>query len=215
MELGCLRWALFLPLLTACAKPAVEVVPRPVYSLGYEETGEASWYSHPSQGWRAARGDVYDLSQMTGAHPILPLGSRVVVESLLNQRIVEVRITDRAPFTARPSLHLSPAAARALGALAPGVIPVRLRVVALPGSTLWTRSGSFSVHVASFTSEYRAQVLKDILEQAWAGAYVQRAEAGGQTFYRVRVGTYSTRREARRQALRLAAAGYPVIVMEE
>jgi hypothetical protein len=31
----------------------------------------------------------------------------------------------------------------------------------------------------------------------------------------VRVRTYSSRREARRQALRLAAAGYPVIVMEE
>lgn len=215
MEVGCLRWALFLPLLTACAKPAAEVVSRPVYSVGYEETGEAAWYSHPSQGRRAARGEVYDLSQMTGAHPILPLGSWVAVENLLSGRAAEVQITDRTPFTARPSLHLSPAAARALGALAPGVIPVRLRVIALPGSTLWTGSGSLSVHVASFTSEYRAQVLKEILEQAWAGAYVQRAEAGGQTFYRVRVGTYSTRREARRQALRLAAAGYPVIVMEE
>ena len=45
--------------------------------------------------------------------------------------------------------------------------------------------------------------------------YVQRAEVGGRTFYRVRVGTYASRLEAQRVAQRLAAVGYTVIVMEE
>lgn len=39
----------------------------------------------------------------------------------------------------------------------------------------------------------------------------RRAEVGGQTFYRVRVGTYASRLEAQR----LAAVGYTVIVVEE
>ena len=220
MKAGSLRWGFLLVvllLLTTCAKTQVEVVapPRPVYSVGYEEAGKAFWEAHPSQGRRPGRGEVYDMSQMTASHQTLPLGSRVVVESLLNRRIVEVRITDRDLSADRGILNLSPAAARALDALEPGVIPVRLRVVAPPGSPPTTGSRGFSIQVASFTLEYRATVLKDILDRAWAGAHVQRVEAADQSFYRVRVGTYSSRREARRLALRLAAAGYPVIVMEE
>jgi len=208
--------AALLFLLVACAKPPVVMVPppRPVF-VGYEETGEASWYGHPYHGRRTASGEVYDMSQMTAAHRTLPLGSRVVVENLLNGRAAEVRITDRGPFTGGRILDLSQAAARLLGAVEPGVIPVRLRVIGLPGSTVRTQSGAFSVQVAAFTSEHRAAVLKDMLDRAWADTYVQRAEVGGQTVYRVRVGTYATRREAHRVAQHLAAAGYEVIVMEE
>jgi rare lipoprotein A len=155
------------------------------------------------------------MSQLTAAHRTLPLGSWVIVESLLNGRTVEVRITDRGFSADRRILELSPAAARLLGAVGPAVLPVRLRVAGLPGSPPRSRGSAFSVEVASFTSEYRAQVLKDILDRAWHGAHVQRSEAAEQTFYRVRVGNYSTRREARRLALRLAASGYPVVVMEE
>lgn len=190
--------------LVACAKLAVVPV------VGYEETGAAVWDGHAPAGRR----EVYDMSQLTAGHRTLPLGSSVVVESLLNGRTVEVRITDRG-LGDRRILELSPAAARLLGAVGSAVLPVRLRVVRLPGSPPRVRGGAFSVEVASFTSEYRAQVLKDILEQAWRGAHVQRSEAAEQTFYRVRVGTYPTLREARRVALRLAASGYPVVVMEE
>ena len=194
----------------------MDVVPPPLpVAVGYEETGEASWDGHPRLGWRRASREVYDISQMTAAHRTLPVGSWVVVESLLNGRTAEVQITDRGALTEGRILDLSQAAARALGAVQPGVMPVRLRVATLPPSPPRTPSGSFSIQVASFTSEYRAAVLKDILAPAWLSTYVQRGEAGGQTLYRVRVGTYSTRREARRLALRLAAAGYPVVVMEE
>jgi len=220
MKAGSLRWGFLLVvllLLTACAKTQVEVVapPRPAYSVGSEEAGTAVWEAHPGQGRRPGRGEVYDMSQMTASHRTLPLGSRVGVESLLNRRIVEVRITGRDLSADGGILNLSPAAARALDALEPGVIPVRFRVVALPGSPPATGSRGFSIQVASFTSEYRATVLKDILDRAWAGAHVQRVEAADQSFYQVRVGTYSSRREARRLALRLAASGYPVVVMEE
>ena len=189
--------------------------PRPVF-VGYEETGEASWYGHPFHGRQAASGEVYDMSQLTAAHRTLPFGTWVAVENLLNRRTTEVRITDRGPFKDNRILDLSQAAARILGAVEPGVIPVRLRVIALSGSTGRTRSGGmFSVQVAAFSSEDRAVVLKDILDRTWEDAYAERAEVGGRTFYRVRVGKYATRQEARLLAQRLSAAGYTVIVIEE
>lgn len=201
--------------LAACAKPAVDILPLPAPVVSYEETGKAVWYGPPHDGRRPTSRQVFDMSQLTAAHRSLPLGSSVVVESLLNGRTVEVRVTDRAFLGDRRILELSPAAARLLGAVGSAVLPIRLRVAGLPGSPPRVRGGAFTVEVAAFTSEYRAQVLKDILDQAWRGAHVQRSEAAEQTFYRVRVGMYSTRGEARRVALRLAAAGYPVVVMEE
>lgn len=219
MNGGSLRWGLLLAalLLTACATARVEVVapPRPAYSVGYEEAGTAFWEAHRPQGRRPSRAEVYEMSQMTASHEAFPLDSRVVVENLLNRRIVEVRIAGRELSADRGILNLSPAAARALDALEAGVIPVRLRIVAVPGPPPTAGSRAFAIQVAAFTSEYRATVLKDILDRGWAGAHVQRVEAADRSFYQVRVGPYSSRREARRLALRLAAAGYPVVVMEE
>ncbi len=155
------------------------------------------------------------MSQMTAAHRALPFGTWVMVENLLNRRTAELRITDRGPFRDNRILDLSLAAARVLGAVEPGVIPVRLRVVGLPGSTQATQRAPFTVQVASFTSEVRALAFKDTLGPEWEGLSVQRAEVEGRVFYRVRVGTYATRPEAQRAAQRLAVAGYTVIVMEE
>lgn len=202
-----------LVLLTACAK--VGVVPPARAVLGYEETGEASWYGQPFHGRRAASGEVYDMSQLTAAHRTLPFDTWVAVENLLNRRTVEVRITDRGPFRDNRILDLSEAAARVLGAIGPGVIPVRLRVIGLAGPARATERGPFTVQLASFTSETRALALKDALGPQWEGASVQRAEVEGRVFYRVRVGTYASRLDARREAQRLAAAGYTVIVTGE
>lgn len=206
-------------LIAACARPPVVVVPPPPPGppafVGYEETGRASWYGHPYHGRRTASGEVYDMNQMTAAHRTLAFDSWVMVENLLNGRTVEVRITDRGPFAGNRILDLSYAAARVLRSVEIGVIPVRLRVIALPGSTRRGERGIFSVQVASFSSEYRATVLKQELARAWGGAYVERSEVGGQTFYRVRVGKYANRPEAQRMARRLAASGYEVIVVEE
>ena len=205
-----------LSLLAACAKPSVVTVPPPPpVFVGYEETGTASWYGKPYHGRQTASGEVYDMSQMTAAHRSLPFGSWVVVENLLNRRTLEARITDRGPFTGDRILDLSQAAARLLGAIGPGTIPVRLRVVALPGSTAEIPRGFFTVQVAAFTSEDRATLLKGLLDRDWAETYVQRAEIGGRTLYRVRVGKAVTRGEAQRLAQRLAAAGYDVIVVGE
>ena len=123
-------------LLAACASPGPTPptpvhMPHPVFD-GHEETGEASWYGHPYHGRRTASGEIFDMYQMTAAHPSLPFGTWVLVENSANGRSVQVRINDRGPHKSRRIIDLSYAAARVLGAVGPGVIPVRLRVIASP-----------------------------------------------------------------------------------
>ncbi len=69
------------------------------------------------------------MHALTAAHPTLPFGTRLRVVNLDNDRQVEVRINDRGPSVSGRILDLSYAAARALGATGPGVIPVRLTVL--------------------------------------------------------------------------------------
>ena len=127
--------------LAACASPRPApptAAPAPHLFVGHEETGEASWYGHPYHGRRTASGEIFDMYQMTAAHRTLPFGTWVVVENSANGRSVKVRINDRGPHKSRRILDLSYAAARVLGAIGPGVIPVRLRVIASPEAS-WGR----------------------------------------------------------------------------
>ena len=149
VRLGLIVGALFL--LSACATSRVATAPaRPApappprstapaapvpIAPGYEETGDASWYGHPYHGRKAASGETYDMNQMTAAHRTLPFGTRVRVESLVDGSAVEVRINDRGPFKDdKRIIDLSYAAGKLLGVVGPGVIPVKLRVVSLPGT---------------------------------------------------------------------------------
>ncbi len=203
-------------LVAACAGPrAAAPPPSPAATVGHEETGEASWYGPPYHGRRTASGEVYDMYQMTAAHQTLPLGTWVAVENLANGRVADVRINDRGPFVGRRILDLSYAAARMLGAVGPGVIPVRLRVFGLPAAGSEARGGSFSVQAGSFATEASALALKGELQRTWSGAFVRRADVGGRTVYRVRIGRFPTRQEAQRLAQQLAAVGHAVIVVED
>src|SRR2546428_7747809 len=124
--------AIGLLMLAACARTVTTSPARPTV-LGSEERGLASWYGYPHHGRRTASGEVYDMRDLTAAHRTLPLGTRVMVTNVDNGQVVEVRVNDRGPFTGGRILDLSYGAARILGAVGSGVIPVRLRVIALPG----------------------------------------------------------------------------------
>jgi rare lipoprotein A len=103
--------------------------PKPPPVVGGRQEGVASWYGPGFHGRRTANGEVYDQYELTAAHPSLPLGSRAVVTSLTNGRSVEVRINDRGPFVGGRIVDLSYAAARVIGMIGPGVVPVRLEVI--------------------------------------------------------------------------------------
>jgi rare lipoprotein A len=96
------------------------------------EIGEASWYGKAHHGKPTASGETYDMHELTAAHPTLPLGTRVLVTNLENGRSVQVRINDRGPTVKGRIIDLSYAAARRLGAIENGTIPVQVRVLSLP-----------------------------------------------------------------------------------
>ena len=88
--------------------------------------GVASYYGHVHQGRRMANGQRFDESKLTAASRTLPLGTRVKVTSLQNQKSVIVTITDRGPAVKTRVIDLSTAAARALGMISRGVDNVKV-----------------------------------------------------------------------------------------
>jgi peptidoglycan lytic transglycosylase len=118
---------------TAPPAPPTMLIPAepstPLTSLPPGETGRASWYGQSHQGKPTASGELFDMNALTAAHPSLPFGTRLRVVNLDNDRAVEVRVNDRGPSVAGRIIDLSYAAARALGAVGAGIIPVRVTVV--------------------------------------------------------------------------------------
>lgn len=92
-------------------------------------TGLASWYGQAHHGKKTSSGEVYDRTQLTAAHRTLPMGTRVRVTNVENDRSVVVRINDRGPFKRGRIIDLSQAAAREIGALGEGLFTVHLEVL--------------------------------------------------------------------------------------
>jgi rare lipoprotein A len=96
---------------------------------GYTETGVASWYGRKFHGHRTSNGEVYDMFQLSAAHPVLPIPSYVRVTNLDNGRNVLVRINDRGPFHPGRVIDLSYAGAAMLGYAGTGTARVRVEAV--------------------------------------------------------------------------------------
>lgn len=92
-------------------------------------TGRASWYGRAHHGLLTASGERYDMNALTAAHRSLPFGTRLRVTNLDNGEVVEVRINDRGPVIPGRILDLSYGAARRLGAVGAGVIPVSFTIL--------------------------------------------------------------------------------------
>ena len=122
------------PLKTASPASA-KLVPANVDKPPKAEIGHASWYGPRFHGKTTASGEVFDQQEFTAAHRNLPMGSRVRVTNLENEKSVEVEINDRGPFVDGRIIDLSRAAARALRMLEDGITRVRVELLALPGET--------------------------------------------------------------------------------
>jgi len=116
-------------LLAGCAAMAT-VEPARDGRARFVEEGLATWYGGRHHGGPTASGERFDMHAMTAAHKRLPFGTRVRVENRRNGRSVEVRINDRGPYGRGRIIDVSLAAARLLGMVEDGVVPVR--IVALP-----------------------------------------------------------------------------------
>lgn len=178
------------------------------------ETGVASWYGGEFHGRPTSSREIYDMNDMTAAHRSLPFGTYVMVTNLDNDRSAVVRINDRGPFVKDRIIDLSYASAQVLGLVGPGTARVRLEILrgfkapasAGPAAAVWLQVGAFSV-------QENAYAIKRRLEPAYPGVAVTRLETGTRTFFRVRVKTDEA--SAQGLAQRLAAEGYPVIIIRE
>lgn len=114
------------PSYSSSSKPATDLSQADLSK--YDTVGVASWYGKPYHGRRTASGKVYNMNQLTAAHPTLPFGTRVAVTNLENGRTVIVTINDRGPFKPNRIIDVSRKAAGQLGFLNQGL--TRVRVVA-------------------------------------------------------------------------------------
>ncbi|MGB8261673.1 MAG: septal ring lytic transglycosylase RlpA family protein [Terracidiphilus sp.] len=120
---------------TASATPDLIAPHKPAGSIPAEMLhGIASWYGGVFNGRRTASGERFDMYAMTACHPTLPFGTLVEVMNLSNRRAVTVKITDRGDLVDEGRIiDLSYGAARKLGMLKDGLVPVELKVIHLGG----------------------------------------------------------------------------------
>jgi len=116
--------------LMGTAKPPPDVPARTV------QVGLASYYGPGFHGEPTASGEIFNQYQMVAAHRSLPLGSVVRVTNLENRRRVVLRVIDRGPygrnFRKGTIIDVSKGAARRLGFIRDGLVPVRVEVLKLP-----------------------------------------------------------------------------------
>lgn len=88
--------------------------------------GIASYYAKKFHGRATTSGERYHPEKMTAAHQSLPLGTRVLVKNLANDKEVTVVVNDRCRKKSVPFIDLSRAAARKLGFLGEGKAKVAI-----------------------------------------------------------------------------------------
>jgi peptidoglycan lytic transglycosylase len=194
----------------------------------YKERGLASWYGRKFHNQKTSTGELYDMYAMTAAHPTLPLPSYAKVTSLTTGKSVIVRVNDRGPFHAGRIIDLSYAAAYRIGIAQVGSGQVEVESVfatgapPLPVQPLPTIAASepatpasipvgqeasgFVVQLGAFANNVNATAFVEHVANQIAplGVEAKVHEQGG--LYRVSVGPYPTRDDARRTADRLRSA---------
>jgi len=88
--------------------------------------GIARRYAKRYNGRRTSSGAIYNPQKLTAAHPTLPLGTRVKVVNLANNRSVIVTVNDRCRKHATPFIDLSRRAAHQLNFLHKSKANVRI-----------------------------------------------------------------------------------------
>ena len=219
MSFARIAFPLSLAMVTACgarsSRPPVSPSPSLPTSLP-TETGVASWYGPGFNGRPTASGEIYDQAAMTAAHKTIPLGSRIRVTNLENDRVIEVRVNDRGPFVGTRVLDLSHAAADKLGFVRQGTARVRIEVLYSPRPIDSIRSQvALTLQLGSFTSRENADRLRMRVEKNFRDVTVVTARASGTTVYRVQLGEFTSRNAAEVEAGRVRRAGFDAFVVEK
>ena len=155
------------------------------------------------------------MHDLTAAHRTLPMGTRALVTNRSTGEAAEVRINDRGPFKDSRVLDLSYGAALLLGAVGPGVIPVKIQVLELPDAAPAAASaGRYTIQLGAFSTKARADALRQSLERDGVATTVSAVGSGNDLYYRVRFGDYADRRAAEDAARTLATQGRRAVIVE-
>ena len=197
------------------------------HANGYTETGLASWYGRKFHGRKTANGEIYDMYGISAAHKTLPFNTVVTVRNLNNGRTLNLRINDRGPFVRGRIIDLSYGAAKELGLVGPGT--ARVELIAIGPAAGYSEpgisgridqpvdydSGKFTFQVGAFRERGNAENLRAKLERVYRNAHIATYDTGGDIYYRVRVGFFTSLTEARRGEQILIRDGYEPIVVAE
>ena len=187
----------------------------------YKERGIASWYGRKFHNGKTATGETYDMYAMTAAHPTLPLPSYARVTNVATGTSVIVRVNDRGPFHPGRVIDLSFAAAHRLGiaqkgsgevdveSILPATAPPMTAAIRLPpvaavdaapaaAVPIGQEAGGYVVQLGAFANYANAQNFVAHLSNQTAGAAVEAKVRQIDGLFRVFVGPYPTRDNARR-----------------
>jgi rare lipoprotein A len=179
------------------------------------QIGIASWYGPGFHGKATASGEVYNQNDLTAAHQTLPLGTRVMVTNLENGSATEVLVNDRGPFAKGRIIDLSYAAAQSIDIVGPGTALVRLDVIDSPKRVeSIPASLDYTLQMGSFSQLENAQQLRERLVKSFADVRIAPLQSRDTTYYRVHLGSFSSRAAAEEQARQVSQAGYSVVIME-
>ncbi|HSW62796.1 MAG TPA: septal ring lytic transglycosylase RlpA family protein [Dissulfurispiraceae bacterium] len=185
---------------------------------GEQKLVYASWYGKDFHGRPTASGEPFDMHALTCAHREYPFGTLLRVGNPRTGREVDCTINDRGPFIAGRDLDMSYGAARRVDLIGPGVAQVSIEPVGRDLRYIKTvkysgsAAGTVTIQTGSFREVENARRLKLGLEFHYNNVYITEAVVNGQTFYRVRIGKFASRSEARQAGLRLANEGYEVLI---
>lgn len=100
------------------------------YQVKATEQGKASWYSiKTNYGTKTASGQRLRNNAPTAAHKTLPMGTKVRVINLKNNKSEVVTINDRGPFIKGRIIDVTIGTAEKLGFVKNGVVPVKVEVL--------------------------------------------------------------------------------------
>lgn len=186
---------------------------------GYVQTGIASWYGKKFHGRKTSNGETYDMYAMTAAHKTLPMNTWVLIHNLVNDRKIKLRINDRGPFVAGRIIDLSYTGAKRLGIVGSGTAKVKVTALGealgfsekdkVPTSfrPVNYQKGNFTIQVGAFESKINAEKYRDKLAQLYPNVHIRSYTDQRGSFYRVRLGSFTSLKDAERFGAELLSRG--------
>ena len=128
-----------LALIPSCASTgnansvALSKLQKDAYRVKSVHHGKASWYSiKTNYGPATASGERLRNDAPTAAHKTLPMGTKVRVINMANNKSEVVTINDRGPYIKGRIIDVTIGTAEKLGFVNRGVVPVKVEVLHKP-----------------------------------------------------------------------------------